>query len=225
MATGFMRFPLARLAMHSIAVCAVLAAASSARATDVALAGLLPGRAVVVVNGGNPRTLAVGAKTPDGVKLLSVEQGAAVFEIDGKKERLVLGESAASSGGNVGAAAVTLTANGRGQFITQGSVNGAAMNFMVDTGATYVALSAADAARANIDFRNKGQPGLIATANGTVRAWMVPGNTVHLGDITLNGIDVTVHESSMPFALLGMSFLNRLEMKRDGDTMTLKKRY
>ena len=197
-----------------------------AAAADVALAGLLSSRAVVVVNGGNPRTLAVGGKTAEGVKLLAVEDGAAVFEIDGKKQRLVLGDHAVSSGGSGGGGTtVTLTGDARGQFITQGSVNGAAMRFMVDTGATFVSLSAADAVRAGVDYRNKGQMGAMTTANGTIRAWMVPGNTVRLGDITLYGVDVTVQEVNMPFVLLGMSFLNRLEMKREGDTMTLKKRY
>jgi len=197
-----------------------------ASATDVALAGLLPGRAVLVVNGGNPRTLSVGAKTAEGVRLLAIESGVAVVEIDGKRQRLVLGEHAVSSGGSGGrAASVTLTADGRGQFLTQGSVNGATMRFMVDTGATFVSLSSGDAARANIDYRGKGQMGSSSTANGIIRVWRVPGNTVRLGDITLHEVDVTVNETGMPFVLLGMSFLNRLEMKRDGDTMTLKKRF
>ena len=197
-----------------------------ALAADVVLAGLAPNRAIVVVDGSRPRTLSIGATVGDGIKLLAVEDGAAVFQIGGKRERLVLGDHTASSGGSGGAAGiVALTADGRGQFVTQGSVNGVGMRFMVDTGATFVALGAGDAARANIDFRGKGQPGLVATANGTVRAWKVPGNTVRLGDIVLYEVEVSVTETDMPFTLLGMSFLNRLEMKREGDTMTLKKRF
>jgi aspartyl protease family protein len=198
---------------------------SVAWSADVALAGLLPGRAVIVVNGGNPRTLAVGSKTADGVKLLAIESGAAIFEIEGKRQRLVLGEQSVSSGGGSGGAAtVTLTADGHGQFATNGSVNGSSMRFVVDTGATFVGLNASDATRAGIDYR-KGEQGSVSTANGVVRAWRVPGATVSLGEITLHQVDVMVTETSMPVALLGMSFLNRLEMKRDGDTMTLKKRY
>ena len=211
--------------LHSIAAVAGLLAALAASAADVALAGLLPGRAVVVVNGGNPRTLSVGGKTPEGVKLLAVEDGAALFEIDGKKERLVLGAHAVSSGGAGGGSSATLTADSRGQFFTQGSVNGAPVRFVVDTGATYVALGASDAVRAGIDYRNKGQPGQAMTANGVIRSWRVPGNSVRLGDITLHEVDVAVQENNMPVVLLGMSFLNRVEMKRAGDTMTLKKRY
>lgn len=197
-----------------------------AAATDVALAGLLPNRAVVVIDGGSPRTLAVGGKATNGVKLLAVEADAAVFEIDGKRQRLVLGDHAVSTGGSGGGAATaTLTAERGGHFLTQGSINGATMRFMVDTGATFVAMSAADAARARIDYRAKGQQGAMTTANGVIPAWKVQGNTVRLGDITLYDVEVTVQEVGMPFVLLGMSFLNRLEMKRDGDTMTLKKRY
>jgi aspartyl protease family protein len=197
----------------------------AAWSADVALAGLLPGRAVIVVNGGNPRTIAVGSKTPDGIKLLAVENGAATFEIDGKRQRLVLGEQLVSSGGSGGGAAtVTLTADVRGHFATNGSVNGSPVRFLVDTGASLVSMSVADAARAGIDYR-KGEMGAVSTANGIIRAWRVPGVTVQVGSITLHEVDVGVTEGSMPGALLGMSFLNRLEMKRDGDTMTLKKRY
>lgn len=209
---------------HSSALLLVLCA-GGAGATDVALAGLLPGRAVLVVNGGNPRTLSVGGRTAEGVKLVAVESGVAVVEIDGKKQRLVLGEHAVSSGGSGGGSSVTLTGDSRGQFFASGSINGAPMRFMVDTGATFVSLNANDAARAGIDYRNRGQPGVSSTANGTIRMWRVPGTTVRLGDITLHEVEVSVSEASMPITLLGMSFLNRLEMKRDGDTMTLKKRY
>jgi aspartyl protease family protein len=204
----------------------LLTCAMSALAADVALAGLLAGRAVVVVNGGNPRTLAIGGKTVDGVKLIAVEPGAAVFEIDGRKQRLVLGDHVASSGGSGGASAsATLTSDSRGQFFAQGSVNGAPVRFMVDTGASFVSLNAADAARARIDYRGRGQPVAMYSANGVIQSWRVPGNTVRLGDITLHEVDVVVSEAAMPLVLLGMSFLNRMEMKRDGDTMTLRKRY
>lgn len=224
MATGLMRYSLAKLVRHFIFSSLASLSVSLAWSADVALAGLLPGRAILVIDGGNPRTLAVGDKRA-GVKLLAVESGAAVLEIDGKRQRLVFGESAVSSGGSGGAATVTLTADSRGQFFAQGNVNGAPMRFMVDTGATYVAMNAADAAHAGIDYRGKGRQGSTSTANGVVQSWRVPGNTVRLGDITLHEIDVVVHEASMPMVLLGMSFLNRLEMKREGDTMTLKKRY
>jgi aspartyl protease family protein len=48
---------------------------------------------------------------------------------------------------------------------------------------------------------------------------------VRVGDIVLNNVDAAVHSQDMPLALLGMSFLKRMEMQRSGDTMTLIRRY
>lgn len=192
---------------------------------DVALAGLLPNRALVSIDGGVPRSLAVGASA-NGVKLVALEDGAAVFEIEGKRKRIALGSGAGVSAGTgtPGGAKVTLTADSRGHFVTHGSVNGATVRFLLDTGATSVALGAADAIRANLDFR-KGKPVTTMTANGTARAWVMTLHTVKVGEVTLNEVEATVMEHDMPVALLGMSFLNRVEMKRDGVTMTLTKRY
>lgn len=226
MATGFMAVRRLLGTLHSSVAVLALAVAGNAGAADVSLVGLLPGGALVMIDGGRPRTVTVGAKTPEGVKLLSLEDGAAVFEVDGRRQRLVIGQRSVSAGsGGADQPTVVLTADARGQFIAQGTINGTAIRFLVDTGASHVSLSAADAARAGIDYERKGQPGQITTANGIARAWRVPGVTVRLGDIVFYDLDVTVGEAPMPFALLGMSFLNRVEMKRDGDTMTLKKRY
>jgi aspartyl protease family protein len=95
---------------------------------------------------------------------------------------------------------------------------------MVDTGATWISIGKSDAARANVDYQ-QGMPTTMSTANGFSRAWRVTLNSVRIGDVLLNQVDAVVMESEQPVALLGMSFLNRMEMKRDGMTMILKKRY
>lgn len=193
-------------------------------ATSVALAGLLPGKAVLIINEGTPRTLSIGA-SHGGVTLVAVEEGAATVEVDGKKQRIALGARAGgSAGGDAGGKSVRLTADMQGHFYTVGTVNGAPIRFVVDTGATMIALGAADALRANIDYR-KGQAGAVSTANGTTRMWRVTLNTVKVGDVTLHNVDAGVLEHDMPVALLGMSFLNRMEMQRDGLSMTLRQRY
>ena len=70
-----------------------------------------------------------------------------------------------------------------------------------------------------------GQVGYTQTANGVAQVARVKLNTVKVGDIVLNNVDATIHQQDMPVVLLGMSFLNRMEMQRNGDTMTLKKNY
>jgi aspartyl protease family protein len=210
-------------------VCVFLLAfvlASAAYAREVGVVGLFPGKVVISIDGGNPRTLSIGEKSAEGVKLLSIDGDDAVLEIDGKRSRIGIGQQVFSSGRGAGSGAdtLTLTANGSGQFLTGGSVNGANMRFMVDTGATYVSLGASDARRAGIDV-GTGEPGTSITANGVIRVWRVHLNSIRVGDVTMTGIDAAVQESDMPVALLGMSFLNRMEMTRNGDTMTLRKRY
>jgi len=104
-------------------------------------------------------------------------------------------------------------------------VNGTGLRYVVDTGATAVALNSADAKRANIDYL-KGEKSVASTANGKVVAYRVTLNTLKIGSITLNNVDAAVIEGNFPeVVLLGMTALNRLEMKRDSTTMTLTKKY
>ena len=184
---------------------------------------MFPGKAVLVIDGGKPRTLAVGETSAEGVRLLAVEGGAAWLEVDGKRRSVALGGQAYAGGGQ-GPPLTHLNADARGHFFTLGSVNGVNVRFLVDTGASLVSLGAGDAGRAGIDFR-KGQPGTTMTANGSARVWTVRLNSVRVGDMTLYDVEAAVHEQDLPVALLGMSFLNRMEMQRQGDTLTLKKRY
>lgn len=192
-------------------------------AADIALVGLLPGRALVVIDGGQRQSVAVGATTVEGVRLVALESGAALFEHAGKTRRVRIGErivSAPATERN----AVTLVSDSRGHFIVNGSVNGASIRFLVDTGATFVSLGAADARRAGIDA-TRGVPATAMTANGPVRVWRVRLASVKVGDITLNNVEASVHEQDLPIALLGMSFLNRMEIRRDGISMVLTQRY
>jgi aspartyl protease family protein len=203
----------------------LLSAVGVARATDVSVTGLFTGKAMLSLNGGAPRMVSVG-QSIDGVKLISADSNAAVLEVDGKRKTLGLGQGVSVGGGSSsGSQTVTLTANSQGHFVTLGSINGATTRFVVDTGATYVSLSSAEARRLGLDY-SRGERGAMSTANGVVPAYKVTLNTVRVGDISMNQVDAAVIEGgSPPVTLLGMSFLNRVEMKRDGDTMTLKKRY
>ena len=121
-------------------------------------------------------------------------------------------------------AQVTLAAGPGGHFVGEGAVNGTPIRFLVDTGASSIALPASLAQRAGIDFR-KGEPGLSNTANGLVPVYRVSLATVRLGEIELSSVDAVVFEAGLDTALLGMSFLNRVDMRREGETMTLTKRF
>lgn len=193
-------------------------------AAEIGLAGVFPGKALLTVNGGGPRTVAVGARTEEGVLVVSVERETATVEVDGKRRVLRIGQYISSQTSTSGPQTAVLTADGRGHFVTTGQVNGAAMRFLVDTGASSVALGASDARRLGIDLTRAEQV-VVNTANGQTVASRVKLDSVRVGEIVVMNVDAMVHSTEMPFALLGMSFLNRMEMQRDGDTMTLKKRY
>ncbi len=180
--------------------------------------------AVFAIDGGEPKTVKVGQKW-SGITVIAVERGQATIEIDGKRRTLKLGQHHRS--GAVAASSrekVTLAADSRGMFLAEGAINGITMRFMVDTGATYVGMSARDAVRLGIDFQ-KGRPVMMQTANGRVMNYLVKLDRVKLGEIELTGVEGVVGEQDMPFVLLGMSFLNRLEMQRDGASMTLIRRF
>lgn len=209
----------------AIGVLAIFAATSAFAATKVTLVGLFPGKAVVVIDGGAPRTISVGQKTAEKVMLIQSNKASAIVEIDGKKQTLQIGEHFAAPSTSSAAAGVTLAGDERGHFFANGQINGKSLRFLVDTGASMVSISAAFAKTAGIDY-TKGQLGIVNTANGQAPVFRVKLDTVKIGDITLHNVDGLVHEGAgLDVALLGMSFLNRMEMKRDGAQMVLTRRY
>ena len=203
----------------------LLALPAWALATEVNVIGVFPGKAVVTINRGAPRTLSIGEKTAEGVVLISSSAQGAVLEIDGKRESLDMGQHFASSASADGArASVNLSPDSSGHFMAEGMVNGAHIRFMVDTGATLVSIPIAEAARLGIDYQ-KGRPGYAILADGRrVASWRVMLDSVTVGDVTLLNVEGAVGQGSGT-PLLGMSFLNRMEMRREGQNLTLTKRY
>ena len=214
--------------MKALVVAAqLLAAAAVAHAAgSVTLTGTIGSRAILIVNGAPPKTVAVG-ETFQGVKLLSLQSEQAVVELEGKRVNLRM-DTPVSIGGGGGSGGsgnrIVLPADSRGHFMTQGTINGRAVTFMLDTGATNVAMSAADAQRIGLDY-SKGQPVQIGTANGVAQGYRLRLQSVRVGDVEVYDIDAVVSQQSMPFVLLGNSFINRFSMRRDADQMVLEQRY
>jgi aspartyl protease family protein len=195
-----------------------------AAAADVALIGVIGDKAAVfALAGGEPKTVKIGQKW-NGITLIAVGRGQATVEIDGKQRVLQIGQHYRAVAAASGRQSVTLYADSRGHFITDGSVNGIPVRFMVDTGATVIALPASDARRLGMDYL-KGARGMVQTANGPAPAYRVQLDVVKLGDVQLNNVEAIVIEQGLNVALLGMSFLNRVEMRREGELMMLNRRF
>lgn len=200
-----------------------LLACTSAWATSVSVVGLFKDKAIVTIDGSKPRTLSVGQRF-QGVKLIAADSGGASFEVDGNRRVLNMGQSFAGGAEAGDRQSVSLTADSRGHFAAAGSINGYPLSFLVDTGATSIAINAAEAKRMGLDYK-AGQAIGVNTAAGVVPAWRVTFNTVKVGGITVNQVEGMVLEAGLSTPLLGMSFLNRMEMQRNGQTMTLIQRY
>jgi aspartyl protease family protein len=202
------------------------AACTFAQAQSVMLTGTIGSRAILIVNGGAPKTVAIG-ETFQGVKLVSLQAEQATVESEGKRVLLRMdtpvsigGSGPSGGGGN----RIVLPVSSGGHFMTQGAINGRTVSFMVDTGATSVALSAADAQRIGLDY-SKGKPIRMNTANGIAQGYLVRLDSVRVGDVDVYDVEAVVSQQPMPYILLGNSFISRFSMRRDADQMVLEKRY
>ena len=208
---------------HFICLSALLLACGAASAQQVALIGVIGNKAAILaIDGGDPKTVKAG-QTWRTIKVVSVGHDNATVEIEGQSRVLSLGQHYRGAPATT-RQSVTIGADPRGHFFTDATINDQSVRSIVDTGASVVVLSVADADRMGLDWRN-GERGTMQTANGSTSAYRVKLATVKVGSIELHEIDGVVVQQSPGVALLGMSFLNRLEMKRDGDTMTLTRRF
>ncbi|ATH11136.1 retroviral-like aspartic protease family protein [Delftia acidovorans] len=200
-----------------------------AAAQSVALSGVLGSKALLVIDGGTPRAMAAGDSLQD-VRVLQVSGDTAEVEIKGRRQTLRLGEAPISLGGRGAAAGdpalgrrVVLKADNRGHFIERGQINGKTMVYMVDTGASSVAIGRSDAERMGLPFL-KGQPVMMRTANGDAQGWSLRLDSVRVGDVEVFGVDAVVAPLAMPYVLLGNSFLAHVQMTRQGSEMVLERR-
>lgn len=193
-------------------------------AQNVALQGMLGGKALLIVDGGAPRAVAPG-ESIQGVKVLSTNGDQAVVLAGGQRVTLRVGESPASVGGAApgGGDRISLTADARGHFFSLGSINNRPVQFMVDTGASVVAIGQGEADQIGLKYQG-GQRVTLSTANGAARGWALKLASVRLGDVTMYEVDAVVVAASLPAVLLGNSFLNRFRMQRDGSQMMLVRR-
>ncbi len=215
---------------YRVALCLLLlgtAHLASAQEMNVSVTGLFPPSKVLLTIDGQPKVVAAGS-TFNGVKVVSVEETGATLEFGGRKQFVPMGSHYAAIAGHdqesANAKSITLAADARGHFAVSGTINGGHMQFLVDTGASFISIGMQDAKRLGLDLKNATVV-YMSTANGTIPAYKIRLAEVNIEGIVLYGIDAVVHDNMQGFALLGMSFLNRMEMKRNGQTMTLTKRY
>jgi aspartyl protease family protein len=212
-----------RTALVLIAGAAMVA---QVQAQQVNLSGMLGNKALLVVDGSEPKLIAAG-QTFLGVRVVSVQGQTAVIEVAGQRQSLRIGDAPVSVGKPMAASGgvrIVLSADSDGHFIGQGLLNAKPVQFLVDTGATSIGVSVSDAERIGLQYKN-GQAVQVATANGVVPGWRVRLSSVRLSDVEVRDIDAVVTPTVMPFVLLGNSFLTRFQMTRNNQHMVLEKRF
>lgn len=202
-------------------------ALTQAQAQTVVLSGILGDKALLVVNGSPPKSVAVG-QTHQGVKVMAVETGQAVVEIGGSRQTLRLGEGPVHAAPGTTESGdrrrIVLHASSNGHFRTQGQINGKTVNFIVDTGASVVSMSVTDADAIGLPYKS-GQTVQVNTANGVTVGWRIRLATVRLGSLDIYDVEALVTPAPMPYVLLGNSYLTRFQMSRTNDQLVLEQRY
>ena len=200
---------------------------AAAAAQTVTMNGSLGTQQALLVIDGQPHAVAVGS-TVKGVKLLSLTASQAEVEVVGARRMVTLGAGpvrmTGGGGGGGSGKEIVLTAGSGGHFQTTGQINGKAVQFMVDTGASMVGISQVEADRLGLDYKSSSRRGFAETANGRVPAYAITLTSVRVGDVEVANVDAMIVPATMPYVLLGNSFLTRFQMKRENDTMRLEKR-
>lgn len=212
--------------MRLIKVAGILAVISSlpATASDLMVLGLFRDKAVFSING-NQRSLAPGQTSPEGITLISASSDGAVLEVNGKRRHYPLGSQVNTQLAAPKHTAVQVYPNPHGMYTTVGSINGLLVNFLVDTGATFIALNANEAKRLGLSYRLGGQRTVVSTASGMTEAFLVKLAKVKIGEIELRDVDAAVIVGDSPTeVLLGMSFLGKLEIQYKNKVMELRKK-
>jgi aspartyl protease family protein len=212
-----------RLALY---LALILICQSAYAIEKIIINGLFQDKAIVTIDG-KQRVLAKGIASPEGVLLIQANSKEAIIEIDGDQETYVLGTHIGNKFKKpTDGKKLILTPDAGGMYSISGSINGSHVSFVVDTGATLVSMNSNVAKKLGIDYKYTGEERFSYTASGKDKVYVVNLNKVKVGDIELRNVKGAVHEGDFPVVtLLGMSFLEKLDMKREGRIMELHKKY
>lgn len=218
-------FPPVVLGLALLASSAGSAQPQLAPQVQVQLNGMLGVRWAMLMIDGEARTVEVG-NTVKGVKLVALEDGRAVVEVAGRRQTLVLGAAPARvvPGGTAAPRQIVLPMGEGGHYMSIGMINGRVTSFLVDTGATSVSISQIEADRLGLRYAH-GKRIVTQTANGAVPAFVIELASIRVGEVEVRDVSAIVIPGQMNYVLLGNSFLNRFQMRRENDVMTLELRY
>jgi aspartyl protease family protein len=210
--------PLILLALIASVPCAIAL-------EKIVVLGLFKDKAIVEIDG-RKRSLTAGATSPEGVRLIAANSSEALIEVNGKPGTYTLGTHIGSTYASVSPqATVQIWPDATGMYTVDGSINQFPIKFLVDTGASTVAMNKHQAKRLGLDYKFNSVEGAATTASGIARTYYLTLKRVKVGEIELNEVPAVVVDGDFPLvSLLGMSFLNRVDMMRNGRVLKLHKK-
>jgi aspartyl protease family protein len=195
----------------------------SALAVDVLAEALLPGMAVLLIDG--QRVTLRAGQSHGSVRLLEVGAQAAVIEIDGKAQRVGMSQRVSGSYRQPERREVRVQRNAQLQYITTAEINGRRTQVLIDTGANLVALNAAEAVRLGIG-EEEGIQAPVQTASDVRMARQVMLDSVSVGGIHIEAVQAVVMDGAQPaMPLLGMSFLRHVSLAEEGGVLSLSAKW
>ncbi len=201
----------------------ILMWAAHCSALEIEAKMLAQGSAVLQIDG-KQRMLRDGARSPEGVLLVSATSKQAVIEVDGRKRIIGMSRGISTQFRTADKAEMRIASGEGGHFRTKGLINGISVDFLVDTGASTIAMNHFEAERLGIDYRG-GAPISVNTANGISKAFLVTLQTVAVGNIVAHQVTAAVSNTDSPSViLLGNSYLGQVDLKIDQGVLVLKEK-
>lgn len=209
--------------MKSLFVVIMFAIAPVCFGLEVEAKMLAQGSAILVIDG-KQHMLREGSKSPEGVLLVSADGKQAVLEIEGKRKTISLSRGIVNQFKKADKTEIRIASGAGGHYHTKGLINGTPVDFLVDTGATAIAMNHFEAERLGIDYR-AGQQVAVNTANGTAKAFQVTLSSVSIGNIVVHQVAALVSSSDSPsVVLLGNTYLSKVDLKIDQGVLVLQEK-
>lgn len=202
----------------------LLLASQTLLALDIQAQGLFKGAAVLTIDG-KQRMLKTGQRSPEGVALVAADPKRAIVEIEGEHLTLTLSRRITTNYNEADYREISIRRNSQKQYMSKALFNGRSLTVLVDTGANAVAMNSRDADYLGIDYEH-GSHTRVGTASGMADAYVVTLRSVNLGGIKVSNVKGFVIDGGYPeYVLLGMTFLEHVDLREEGGILYLKGKY
>jgi aspartyl protease family protein len=203
--------------------CLLLISAVASAGPAVRVLALFPDKAMLEIDG-QRKVLAAGRSGPAGVRLISADPERAVVEIDGVLQELRLGSAVSATYQKRQKRELRILKDiSRGGYFVDGLINGQSVRFLVDTGATTIAMSEHQASRLGLQHRVDGKRVAVGTASGDALGHRIMLRKVSFGGLHLRNVAAVVIDGDSPrHVLLGMNVLGRFDIDQRDNLLILR---